>query len=289
MNNDERQLWTKIESFKFDKPNVSFTYAKRLAKENCISLDFANEIIEEYRKFIFLCCVSETPVSPSHWVDQAWHLHLTYTKSYWIDLCKNTLGRDIHHNPTEGGAAEDAKFNGLFRDTLELYERYFLSKRPAHVWAKEIPPPKKGVPSTDKSSIWIIPKPRFSFIRKKSSYLAVSAVVFAVAIGCGARSSSALPAILIFGGAVIIISYLIGKFRRSSGRGGTGSTSGCGSGCGSLGLFDSSDSDTSDHDGGCSGDSGSGDSGASGGGESGCSSGSSCSSGCGGGGCGGGD
>jgi len=103
MRNNELELWNKIRTFEFDKPNIKLTFAKRLAKENTISEQFANQIVDEYRKFIFLCCVSKGQIAPSHFVDLAWHLHLTYTKSYWVELCKNTINRDLHHNATEGG------------------------------------------------------------------------------------------------------------------------------------------------------------------------------------------
>ena len=42
----------------------------------------------------------------SEQVDAAWHLHLTYTRSYWDRFCKETLGQPLHHDPTRGGPAE---------------------------------------------------------------------------------------------------------------------------------------------------------------------------------------
>jgi hypothetical protein len=61
-------------------------------------------------------------------------LHLTYTKSYWNDLCKNTLEREIHHNPTKGGKAEQVKFNSLYTGLHEIYFEKFGTNPPADIW-----------------------------------------------------------------------------------------------------------------------------------------------------------
>ena len=101
----ENQLWDKIVDFEFDEPGTVLTFNARLARENGWNNSYTGRVIEEYKKFIFLCCISPTQVTPSDPVDQAWHLHLTYTKSYWTNLCRGTLGMEIHHNPTKGGEA----------------------------------------------------------------------------------------------------------------------------------------------------------------------------------------
>ncbi len=104
-----QNLWDKIESFQLDDLNANFTFSKRLARDNGWTFTFSKKVIAEYKKFIYLCCISENPITPSDAVDQAWHLHLTYTKSYWKDFCSNTLNREIHHNPTKGGDSEQQK------------------------------------------------------------------------------------------------------------------------------------------------------------------------------------
>src|SRR6478735_1062085 len=110
----ENELWMRIEQFELDEPGVAFKFSDRLARENGWTKAYAKRVIKEYKKFIFLCCISTHGVTPSDPVDQAWHLHLTYTRSYWIDLCKNTLNREIHHNPTKGGQKEAEKFDGFY-------------------------------------------------------------------------------------------------------------------------------------------------------------------------------
>ncbi len=261
MTNNELELWNKIRDFEFDKPNVTLTFDKRLARENGISEQFANAIIDEYRKFIFLCCLSKEQVSPSHFVDLAWHLHLTYTKSYWIDLCRDTINRDLHHNPTEGGRAEDRKFAKLQKSTLELYEQYFQSKAPEDIWPTDNERANNGVVEIDRSRFWVIPKPAFGLGRRKNSGSILALLLASLVFGCSAFAGSfpIILIILLILGVVILLAWR--RSRQSNHDGG----SGCGSsGCGSGGNNEGDSGEASD-----GGDSG-------------------CSSGCSGGGCGGG-
>ncbi|MDT3404351.1 glycine-rich domain-containing protein [Mucilaginibacter terrae] len=134
MTEAEQILWKKIAGFKLDDEQSSFTFTARLARENGWSGAYTIRVVEEYKKFIFLCCLSPSGVTPSDAVDQAWHLHLTYTKSYWVDFCRDTLGQEIHHNPTKGGNAEAEKFDGYYTQSFKLYEDKFGTQPPADIW-----------------------------------------------------------------------------------------------------------------------------------------------------------
>jgi len=127
-------LWQKIKSFELDDPLASLTFSDRLARENGWSLQFTLRCVEEYKKFIFMICVAGHPVTPSDQVDQVWHLHLLYTESYWIELCQNTLGKNIHHGPTKGGAAEQTKFTDWYQKTKEDYKSFFNTEPPEDIW-----------------------------------------------------------------------------------------------------------------------------------------------------------
>src|SRR4051794_7395726 len=104
------ELLARLESFSFDDPDAAFTFADRLAKENGWTRSFSERVIGEYKRFLFLATAAGHPVSPPDAVDQAWHLHLTYTQSYWKRLCGEVLKQPLHHHPTRGGAQESAKF-----------------------------------------------------------------------------------------------------------------------------------------------------------------------------------
>ena len=128
------ELWNRIQAYDLDSPSVSLPFSARLARENGWTLEFSRQAIEEYKKFIYLICVSNETLTPSQEVDEVWHLHLVYTRGYWDDFCAATLGREIHHTPTEGGAAEDAGFRYAYQRTKERYVEEFDTEPPSDIW-----------------------------------------------------------------------------------------------------------------------------------------------------------
>ena len=130
----QQELWENIQNFNFDDQNSSYPFSRKLANENNWSFSFTQQAIAEYRKFIFLCCISPTGASPSETVDKVWHLHLTYTKNYWEDFCQNTLQQDIHHHPSRGGPTEKTKHDNWYRETLQHYEATFKNPPPSLIW-----------------------------------------------------------------------------------------------------------------------------------------------------------
>jgi hypothetical protein len=131
---NESQLWEKIESFQIDDDRASLSFSKRLARENNWPIEYTQRVIAEYKRFILLAAISQQEVTPSDQVDQAWHLHLTYTKSYWDGLCKKILGVALHHLPTKGGLEEQQRFREQYAYTLELYQVTFKQPPPNDIW-----------------------------------------------------------------------------------------------------------------------------------------------------------
>jgi hypothetical protein len=127
--------WVKLKDFSLDVPEVSFSFSDRLARENAWSKEYSQRAILEYKKFIFLSYISGKSLTPSDEVDQVWHLHMIYTRSYWIEMCKELLGGfNLHHGPTKGGKAEGDRFNLQYQDTLNLYEEVFFETPPSDIW-----------------------------------------------------------------------------------------------------------------------------------------------------------
>ncbi len=78
---DHQALWEKIRDFPLDDPGAFLPFSDKQAFNQNWSVSFTQRAIAEYKKFIFLCCVSEMGASPSQVVDEVWHLHLPYTTS----------------------------------------------------------------------------------------------------------------------------------------------------------------------------------------------------------------
>ena len=91
-------------------------------------------MVAEYKRFMALAVLAGHPVTPSEEIDQAWHLHMVYTKSYWHGFCRDILGKEIHHSPTTGGAEEGAKFQDWYAMTLASYRRIFGEEPPVEIW-----------------------------------------------------------------------------------------------------------------------------------------------------------
>lgn len=257
MNQRQQSLMRRLERFQIDEPNTEFTFARRLAGENGWTASFAARVIVEYKRFLFLASAAGHPVTPSEEVDQAWHLHLTYTRSYWDKLCVECLESPLHHDPTQGGAAEREKFHDWYAATLKSYQRFFGHPPPPDIW----PDGRKRfginrIQRIDSNRNWIIPKP---WAERPAAFLPLAALLFVPLIAAPEFAIVVvlfiIIAIVVAAGHVAFVIYLIRfarrqvaagkkKGKRSSGGllseggdSGGGGDAGCGaSGCGGGGC-----------------------------------------------------
>ena len=157
------ELFEQIQTFAIDQPGASLPFNKRLARDHQWSLIYTQRVIEEYKKFLFLAIVADHPVTPSNAVDQAWHLHLTYTHSYWNDLCTHILPRPLHHHPTQGGQQQRELFWDCYSKTLDSYERFFGYCAPVDIWSTPVTRFRQAgqFRQVNSQDYWVIPKPSF--------------------------------------------------------------------------------------------------------------------------------
>lgn len=310
MSTAQRARWQRIEAFEIGDATWPLSFTRRLARDNAWSESFAVRVVAEYRRFVFLMVEAGHPVTPSDEVDQAWHLHMVYTRSYWDEMCGELLGRPLHHGPTKGGREEGAKFEDWYGRTLASYRRLFGEAPPTDIWPDGSTRFGRA-PHFARVNLrenWVIPKPR---VRPASAAGAAMLTLAAGLAGCGvvlaqggtgttASASGTVTLLLILGavaiglcviGAIVVLaraasSTPLDRRKRRDGSSGCssltymGGTTGCaGTSKGHPGGDHNDGSPSSGT--GCGGTSGCGGGSASG--SSGCS-----SSGCGGGGCGGG-
>lgn len=129
----DHPVWKALSHYIVGPENAALSFVERLARENGWRRTHAECVFEEYRRFCFLAVTCDHVVTPSDAVDQAWHLHLTYTRDYWERFCPQVLGRPLHHGPTAGGADEQHRFFLHYAETLRSYERVF-GPPPADLW-----------------------------------------------------------------------------------------------------------------------------------------------------------
>jgi hypothetical protein len=255
MTHFENQLWDNILGFEFDEPGTQLTFGARLARENGWTGYYTNRVVAEYKKFIFLCCTSPHDITPSDPVDQAWHLHLTYTKSYWQSLCRDTLGKEIHHNPTKGGKSEQQKFSSLYKGLHEIYAEKFGLQPPPDIWHDA----KTRFTDTNFMRVNLSQYYRLRKPSARIKTLLFQLLIVAIGMLCIKASDDSYGFLIVFTVFLIISAFS----KKGGGKGGSSD-----GGCSSFSCSSNGHSGCSSH-----------------GGDSGCSSG--CS-GCGGG-CGGGD
>ena len=246
----EVELWQRIAAFEFDPVDAALPFSRRLARDNGWSDAFAQRAVEEYRRFVFLAMVAGHPVTPSDEVDQVWHLHLCYTRSYWEDLCGEVLPRPLHHGPTRGGGAERDKFDDWYRRTLSSYERVFGEPAPSRWWPS---PEVRFAPR-----IWQRIDVGRALVVRRGAVAAAVALLLTLIVPACTDSSEAGPCLWIVG-LIALPAALIwwmskhehrGGGRRRRGRRGDGGCGG-GVGCGASRGDDSGDSGCGGCGGGC--------------------------------------
>jgi uncharacterized protein (TIGR04222 family) len=181
----QQDLWERILAHRFDDPAARLTFTGRLARENGWTIGKAIRVVDEYRRFVFLAMTAGHAVTPSEDVDQAWHLHLAYTRDYWETFCRDVLRQPLHHGPTRGGASEAGRYDHQYRQTLAAYAAAFDAPPPADIWPR---PEQRFGPDlawrrVNLARHWVVPKPRWLLgrTRKATSLAGIAAVPLAAA------------------------------------------------------------------------------------------------------------
>jgi hypothetical protein len=216
-------LWSRIACFTPDDPQADFQFTDRLARENGWSKAFAADAIEEYKKFVYLAALSECHVTPSDIVDQVWHLHLTFTRSYWDDLCSAVLEKPLHHNPTKGGPAERARYRTQYAQTLALYQREFDCAPPSAFWpdAEQRFAGAAHQSWVDRRTHWIVAKPDWRGLVAIASAIGTVATVgnaYAAEAPALAGFSAEDVSLLVAGFVVVVVLSAIGSALERAGR-----------------------------------------------------------------------
>jgi uncharacterized protein (TIGR04222 family) len=205
-------LERRIQNFVLDEPGAAEPFSRRLARENSWSEEYARRVVHEYKRFALLAVTVGHSVTPSDQVDQAWHLHLTYTDSYWQSFCREVLGKPLHHRPSRGGRDESRKFQRDYAATLRSYRQRFGSAPPTDIW----PPLAQRFAARhrwariDLAEHWIFPKPSLASLARSTARLrrgsSAAAALGLWATGC---ASLGLPTPLDLSGKAFLGLYCV--------------------------------------------------------------------------------
>lgn len=229
---DNNPLWQRLVAFHIGDREAQLSFQHRLARENGWPPAFAERAVMEYKRFLYLVATSHRTLTPSDEVDQVWHLHLAYTRSYWKDLCGEVLGFELHHQPTRGGEQQQAHFRECYAETLARYATVFGVEPPADIWPAVDARFSEVTEFTriNRHRVWLIPRPRIA-----APLLSFAVLVPLIITACAPKTGESpfwfwvKVAVGVWG--IYVIAKLVNdKLGGSGGRGGGGS--GCSSGCG---------------------------------------------------------
>ena len=174
----DNELWQKLQNYEIGPPDAPLTFADRLARENRWSPEHAEQVILDYKRFCYLARTAGHPVTPSDKVDQAWHLHLTYSRDYWQRFCPEVLGNDFHHGPTEGGQVERTRYYDQYARTLAAYEAAFGQAPDPAIW-----PPAKRRFQIDPKAVRVNPHDAIIVSKLRACWAIGAIVLLALAAG----------------------------------------------------------------------------------------------------------
>ncbi len=167
----QHPVWLALSHYIIGPDDAALSFQDRLARENGWTPAKSGRVLAEYRRFCFLAATAEHEVTPSDAVDQAWHLHLTYSRDYWGRFCPEVFGRPLHHGPTQGGAEEQSRFFEQYARTLKRYEQVFGEAAPADLW-----PSAKRRLIDDPKARRVHPRDGFLITRPQAALIVLAAV-----------------------------------------------------------------------------------------------------------------
>lgn len=194
------ELWARLEAYSFDGAG-SAPFSVKLARDQGWDAAFTARVIEEYRRFLYLTQVSKRQVTPSQSVDAAWHVHLTFTRDYWEDLCPNVIGASVHHQPCAGDE-EMPRYRDQFAATKALYEVEFGAEPPIGIWGRD------SVPD----------RPRLKALIRDEAGGSGETLVIVAAIGCILLYGTGLPIHWLVYVSIILAAYGLGTVINSTSR-----------------------------------------------------------------------
>ena len=245
-------LWQDIEGMRIEPDGAVLTFTARLARENGWSLAHADAVFAEYRRFLLLAATGKTPVTPSDAVDQAWHLHLSYTRHYWDVLCGRVVKRPLHHGPAAGGLEERERHRRQYEQTLRRYRAVFGTEPPFAIW-----PPAALLfggrhVRLDASRYWLLPKSHARGSAAVGAALLLAACsVMGAASGEDIMSQDPGPLVLGLFAILFVTAVIIAAVRKARRRDPDG--------CSSVTIDGGSDCSDGGDGSGCSGGCGGGD------------------------------
>jgi len=125
-------LWDRIKLATLPVSPARHEFPQALAYMSDLPVYEAREVVEEYRRFLYLAAISDDHRVPPEPVRKAWEMH-AHNPEYTA-FCAGALGKPLG---LDDGARKFGA-NAAYRRTLEAYEREFGTLPPAAIWPPAI-------------------------------------------------------------------------------------------------------------------------------------------------------
>ena len=158
-------LWNRLQAHPFDAALGSEPYSVKLAQEALWSPNYTAVVIEEYRRFLYLTQIVDWRPKPPWAVEQAWNVHLTFSRNYWDVLCPDVLGCPLHFEPTQDEVRDQP--SRAYAQTLDLYAETFGVAAPPKIWG-----------AADKAGVEVPPKLPLALYQRVSRFLTLAGIGF---------------------------------------------------------------------------------------------------------------
>ncbi|MEO0913544.1 MAG: hypothetical protein AAFY59_11225 [Pseudomonadota bacterium] len=130
----DKALWFRLQGYPLGGLADGYLHSRAFAAETGWKPAYTEAVVEEYRKFLYLACVSDGAAMPPPDVDYLWSLHRERSRETYIEaLCVGVLDKLVKHPGTSGKLSKSA-FKRHFSATRKLYQEEFGEAPAPAVW-----------------------------------------------------------------------------------------------------------------------------------------------------------
>lgn len=204
-------------SLDLSDPAALLGFEAQLASQNGWTLGYANQVCDEYRRFLFLTQSAGQPMCPSPDVDLAWHLHLTQTRAYQR-MCTEVLGRFLHHDPSREGPLELRRHQAMYDATLRAYAAAFDMAPPAAIWPPVDQRFRRPQAAPEEEAFWQVPAALQGAARSAMAWMLMAALAGWLLVPVLAGAIGSVVGGVWFAGAYLAVLVSIVGILRAHGR-----------------------------------------------------------------------
>ena len=129
-------LMQRLNNDAFFDADRGMSLVQRLEKEKDWTRNFAENAVNEYRRFLYLSFVNGQPLPVWTVIAQVWEMHMSFGADYWHGFCKDVLQFPLHRTPLPKSELKK-KYLQTSPDIHALYIEEFGSKPPKNLWPTE--------------------------------------------------------------------------------------------------------------------------------------------------------